>query len=125
MEHWTYNDPNTGDWTPGEGAGYGGFSGSPLMIWSGSTPFVQGIQSSGSDAVNLAQSIGLRFTPAYVSWIEGSTSSYLAAVPEPSTASLLLLGLLGLCRRRNGQVSSRRHAAIGSTYASSHATRPW
>jgi len=63
------------------------------MIWSGSTPLVQGIQSSGSDTVNLAQSIGLRLTPAYVSWIEGSTSTSLATVPEPRTASLVLLGL--------------------------------
>jgi hypothetical protein len=102
MEQWTYNNPGTGDWVPGEGAGYGGFSGSPLLVMVGGTPEVQGIQSSGSDVVDGATSIGVSFTQGYVDWIQAESSAYLATVPEPSTALLLSAGIVGLAVRRHG-----------------------
>ncbi|HVP30862.1 MAG TPA: hypothetical protein VMW35_17040 [Myxococcota bacterium] len=100
MEHWTYDDPGLGDWVPGEGAGYGGFSGSPLLVSAGGGLAVQGIQSSGSDTVNGAQSIGVRFTLGYVSWLSDTGSAYLASVPEPSSGALALVGLAVLAASR-------------------------
>jgi hypothetical protein len=45
MESWTYDDPATGDWVPGEGAGYGGYSGTALRDING-TGKIQGLQAS-------------------------------------------------------------------------------
>jgi hypothetical protein len=111
MEHWTYNDPGTGDWVPGEGAGYGGFSGSPLLDGSAR---IQAIQSSGSDVVNGAQSIGIRFTQGYVDWIQQERAAYLTNLPEPSTStSTLVLGVLLIVVR--GRAARSRMAATRCT----------
>lgn len=97
MLGWTYNAPSTGDWVPGEGAGYGGYSGSPLLL-SGS---VVGIQSSGSDVVDGQTSIGLRMTDAYANWVNATVSAYVSPVPEPAEWSLMLTG--GLCMARRAR----------------------
>ena len=103
MEGWTYNDPNTGDWIPGEGAGYAGYSGSPLTISQGGEALIQGIQVHGSGTANLATSDGVRFTAAYANWIQNESQTYLATVPVPPAAWLFgsgLLGLIGVARRK-------------------------
>jgi hypothetical protein len=108
MLHWTYNDQYTGDWITGEGAGYGGYSGSPLTVLVNGKATIFGIQSAGSDVTNGAQNIGLKFNDSYVNWINANSAAYLATaqvappVPEPESYALLLagLGLIGVAARR-------------------------
>lgn len=97
MLGWTYNAPSTGDWVPGEGAGYGGYSGSPPLL-SGS---VVGIQSSSSDVVDGQTSIGLRMTDAYANWANATVRAYVSQVPEPGEWTLMLTG--GLCMARRAR----------------------
>jgi hypothetical protein len=114
MEHWTYNDPGLGDWVPGEGAGYGGFSGSPLLDGSSR---IQGLQANGSDVVNGAPSIGVRFTQGYVNWIQAQRSAYLAAVPEPSAFMLVLTCVMLVYRARASDHRRRKPLRIPRAFA--------
>jgi len=91
IESFTYNDPGTGDWVPGEGAGYGGYSGSPYIVHPSGTSTIQGFQVVGSDLMNGAVSFGVQFTPDLVDWIKAQRDGYL--LPEPSRAALLATGI--------------------------------
>jgi len=62
---------------------------------------------SGSDVVDGAQSIGLRFTPGYVDWNATNIAGYVSPVPEPATFSQIFCGLVLLWGARRRAEGSR------------------
>jgi hypothetical protein len=97
VQYWTYHNPNI---LPGEGTGFGGYSGSPLFLYSSmaintSSPVI-GIQVQGAQPVNGAVSMGIDFTSSEVNWIDSESQSLLAPVPIPASAWLLLSALGGV-----------------------------
>lgn len=80
--------------SPGLGACVSGCSGSPLFLDSGLTQMA-GYQVNGS-LVAGGTNYGVEFTPQYVSWIDGNSTTFLAPTPLPSSGFLFGAGALAL-----------------------------